>query len=388
MDVYRKTWAEINLKAISHNFDKVKKMLKADVKILAAVKANAYGHGIIPVSRHFEKLGVDFLGTSSIDEAAALRGALIKKPILNLSNLLPDEIEAVLKFNIIPSLADFETAKKLNKKALRLNKKVPVHVKIDTGMGRIGVWHEKAKDFFSKLKALDNLIIDGLYTHFPSADEDKKFTLEQINKFNVIVNEVKLMGIMPKYIHTANSAALFNCHETHFNLVRPGLALYGVEPVHGKKLDLEPALSFKTRIVYLKEAAKGRSISYGRTFTVLHDTRIATLPVGYADGYPHLLSNKAKVLIKGKFYPVAGRVCMDQTMVDVGLRDELKVGDEVVLIGRQGEKKIEVGDIAELCATISYQILCWISSRVPRVYRPDQICIDKKGNSDIMRLRA
>lgn len=369
LNTYRKTWAEVDLKAITFNFRHIKNKVGQETKVIAAVKANAYGHGLIDVSRHLEKLGVDFLGTSSIDEAVALRKADIKSPILNLSNLLPAETEAVIKFGITPSVIDLKTAAKLNKEAAAFKKKIPVHIKIDTGMGRIGIWHKEAAAFFKKLKSLTNLLIESIYTHFPSAECDKEFTLEQLDKFNTVVEEAKSFGVNPKYLHTANSAGLLNYKETHFNLVRPGLAIYGISPHSEIETALKPALSFKTTVAYIKKISKGRSVSYGRQFVAEKDTRIATLPVGYGDGYSHLFSNKARVLIKGNFYPVAGRICMDQTMVDIGLNDNIKVGDEVVLIGSQKGKQIKTEDLASLCGTIPYQILCWISDRVPRVYR-------------------
>lgn len=371
LKTYRKTWVEIDLKAIAYNFKQIKKKVGASVKILAAVKANAYGHGLVPVSQHLERLGIDFLGTSSIDEALILRGASVKCPILNLSNLLIDEIEPAIKFKITPVIAGIKAATALNKRAFIYHKKIPVHIKIDTGMGRIGIWHEEAGALIKGLKSLNNLIVEGIYTHFPSAESDRDFTFEQIKRFNLVAEKIRSFGIRPKYLHTANSAALIAHKEAYFNLVRPGLALYGIYPSSKfqVELKLKPALSLRTRIAYIKEAPKGRSISYARTFFTKRTTRIATLPLGYADGYSHLLSNKSKVLIKGKFYPVVGRVCMDQTMINIGLKDSIKIGEEVVLIGSQRGEIIKVEELAHICHTIPYQVLCWISNRVPRVYR-------------------
>lgn len=369
LNTYRKTWAEVDLKAITFNFRRIKNRVGQDTKVLAAVKANAYGHGLIDVSRHLEKLGVDFLGTSSIDEAVALRKESIKTPILNLSNLLSCEAEAVIKFGITPSVIDLKTAVKLDKEAAAFKKKIPVHIKIDTGMGRLGIWYKEAATFLKKLKKLNNLLIESIYTHFPSAETDREFTVEQIGKFNAVVEEAKSFGVRPKYLHTANSAAVLNYKEAHFNLVRPGLALYGISPHSEIETAMRPALSFKTTVAYIKKISKGRSVSYGRQFIAEKDTQIATLPVGYADGYSHLFSNKAQVLIKGNFYPVAGRICMDQTMVDIGSEDDIEVGSEVVLIGSQNGREIKVEDLASMCGTIPYQILCWISNRVPRVYK-------------------
>ncbi|MFH1856599.1 MAG: alanine racemase [Candidatus Omnitrophota bacterium] len=368
LNTYRKTWAEIDLNAITHNFKQIRRRLQGGVRMLAAVKANAYGHGLINTSRHLEKIGADFLGTSSIDEAVELRKSGLKRPILNLSNLLRHETEAVINFGITPTITDFRTARTLDTKARFLNKQVPIHIKIDTGMGRIGLWHTEAERFIKDFKKLKNLTIEGIYTHFPSAEEDKEFTFRQIEEFNLFIEKIKSAGIKPHYSHAANSAALLNYKNAHFNLVRPGLALYGIKPAGGE-IDLKPALSFKTTVSYLKKICKGRSVGYGRTFMAEKDTLIATLPVGYADGYSQLFSNKAKVLVRNKFYPVAGMVCMDTTMIDIGLSCDIKVGDEVVLIGAQKEKSIKAEDLARLCGTIPYQILCWISSRVPRLYK-------------------
>lgn len=367
---YRPTWVEVDLSAVAANYHTLKKKLPMGTKIMAAVKANAYGHGIVEVSRKLTACGVDYLGVASVDEALQLRRSSLKTPILNLGAFLKDDVEAMVRNDITATITDREGAKRLDACARRLKKKAKVHVKVDTGMGRLGIWHREADAFVLDACSLGHLTLEGIYTHFPSADSDEAFTRSQIAVFCSLVHKLSVKGVDIPLKHTANSVAVIGFKDAHFNLVRPGLALYGL---HSKdawlgRIDLVPALSFKTRVVYSKVVARGRSISYGRTYITKKDTTIVTLPVGYGDGYNRLLSNKAKVLIHGVFHPVVGRVCMDQTMVDAG-RAAVKVGDEVVLMGSQEKRSIRVEDIARICRTIPYEVVCWISPRVPRVYR-------------------
>ncbi len=370
MNFYRPTWVEVNLCAIKDNYLTLKKGLPDGTKILAAVKANAYGHGIVEVSRKLIECGIDYLGVASVDEALVLRKNLIHKPILNLGAFLKNDIEAIVENDITASVSDLSIIRNLDACARRLKKKTKIHVKIDTGMGRLGIWHRDADEIILKLCSLKNIVIEGLYTHFPSADSDEEFTRSQIALFCVLVNKLEVMGVPIPLKHAANSMAIVGFKDSHFNLVRPGLAIYGLHPKKEllDKIDLKPALAFKTKVVYLKEVAKGRSISYGRTFITKKKTRIATLPVGYGDGYNRLLSNRGSVLMGGRFCPVVGVVCMDQTMVDVGLLNDVSLEDEVILIGSQGGEIIRVEDIASLCHTIPYEVVCWISPRVPRIY--------------------
>lgn len=367
---YRQTWVEVDLSALASNYGFIKSRLPKSTKVMAAVKANAYGHGIVEVSRKLIECGIDYLGVACIDEALTLRKHFARKPVLNLGVFLRQDIATVLENNITVTVADLSAAKTLNALAGRLKKKARVHVKIDTGMGRLGVWHEEAEEFIIQLCSLANLIIEGIYTHFPSADSDEAFTKSQITAFCVLVNRLQIRGVSIPIKHAANSMAVIGFKDAHFNLVRPGLALYGLHPKDelSGKIDLRPVLSFKTKVVYLKKVAKGRSISYGRTYVTDKEAVIATLPVGYGDGYNRLLSNKGHVIIKGMRCPVVGVVCMDQTMVDVSRIKGIRIEDEVVLVGSQGSGKIRVEDIAALCRTIPYEVVCWISPRVPRVY--------------------
>jgi alanine racemase len=368
---YRPTWVEVDLAAVRHNYLALRKKLPSGTKMMVAVKANAYGHGLVPVAEKLVACGADYLGVACMDEALILRQSGIKTPILNLGAFLKGDATAMVAHDISATVADVASAKLLDAAAHRLKKMARVHIKVDTGMGRIGCWYEEADEMVFKLCSLANLDIEGLFTHFPVADTDEAFTRSQIAMFCALVDKLQIKGIQIPLKHTANSMAVVGFKGAHFNLVRPGLAVYGMHPKEdfSEAIDLKPVLSFRTRIVYLKDVAKGRSISYGRTHITTKKTKIATLPVGYGDGYNRLLSNKGQVLIRGKLCPVVGVVCMDQTMIDVGHLKEVALEDEVILIGSQGNKIIRAEDIARQCNTIPYEVICWISPRVPRVYR-------------------
>ncbi|MFH1202365.1 MAG: alanine racemase [Candidatus Omnitrophota bacterium] len=371
-DFSRPTWAEIDLGALEHNFKLIRRLTGPGTKILVAVKANAYGHGAVPVAKRLEHLGVDYLGVASIDEARQLREARILKPILIFGSLLYYEVDELIRYKLTATVGDLKLARLLNSHAVRLKTKVTVHVKIDTGMGRFGIWHDEAFNFIKELSRFKNLNLEGVYTHFPSADSDKKFTNQQIERLNELIEKLKTSGIKIPLSHAANSMATISYRHAHLNLVRPGLMIYGLYPKEElkKKIRLKPVLSLKSKIVFLKKVPPGRSISYGRTHITASATVIATLPIGYADGYVRAFSNKATVLVKNRRSPVVGRVCMDFTMIDVGRIPQVKITDEVVLIGRQGKEEISAEDLARIAGTISYEIVCWISGRVPRVYLP------------------
>ena len=369
--ISRPTWAEIDLTAIDYNLKELKRIIAPDVKILAAVKANAYGHGMLMVSKRLESIGADFLGVACVDEALQLKEAGIRCPLLIFSHILPDEVNSVVDNGIRATVSNMEIARVLDNAATKKNK-ARVHLKIDTGMGRLGVWYGDAMPFIRAVARLRNIEVEGIYTHFPSADErDKKFTLNQLNIFNDLLKRLEREGIEIPYRHAANSMGIIRHKDSHFNMVRPGLMLYGMHSsdLAGDLISLKPALSLKSRITFLKKVPPGRSISYGRTYTTKSETIIATIPIGYGDGWTRLLSNKAQVLLRGKRVRVVGRVCMDQTMLDVGHIKNVKVGDEVTLIGSQGGDRIRAEELAKLCNTIPYEITCWISSRVRRVYK-------------------
>jgi len=367
----RPTWVEIDLDAITHNFRAIKNRLAPAANILAVVKANAYGHGMVEVSRRLVKEGVSYLGVASVDEAVVLREAKIKAPILILSSILPKEVKYAINYNLTFTVCDEILASELDKIARKANRKVLAHLKVDTGMGRLGIWHGEAKGLFEDILGLKNIILEGVYTHFATADEENtSYTVEQINNFKSLIKELEAKGFKIPYIHAANSAGTILFKNSHFSMVRPGLMIYGLYPNESisKILQLKPALSLKSRIIFLKRTPVGRSISYGATYTTDKDTLIATLPIGYADGLNRGLSNKGEVIVRKRRSPIVGRICMDHTMADVGHVDKVELGDEVVLIGTQGTERITAEEIARILGTIPYEVVCWISARVPRVY--------------------
>ncbi|MFH1778586.1 MAG: alanine racemase [Candidatus Omnitrophota bacterium] len=368
----RPTWTEIDLNAIAHNYHAIKSRLSSGTNILAVVKANAYGYGIVEVARRLAKEKVSYLGVAFVDEGIVLRKAGIKLPILALSSVMPKEVKGALKYDLTLTVCDRDLASEIDKAARKLNKQALVHVKVDTGMGRLGIWHDEADQLIEDILRFKNVILEGIFTHFSSADEEEvHYTVQQINNFKRLVTDIEIKGAQIQYVHAANSAGAILYRDSHFNMVRPGLMLYGLYPNEAiaKAVKLKPVLSLKTRIIFLKRTPAGRSISYGRTYMTEKETFIATLPIGYADGLNRHLSNRGQVIIRGKCAPIVGRICMDHTMIDVGHVDGVKVGDEVVLIGNQGSQTITVEDVARLLDTISYEVVCWISSRVPRVYK-------------------
>lgn len=367
--IIRPLWIEVDLKALSSNFKAIKTYLGAEIKIIATIKQSAYGHGLIPVAGQLKKEGVDIFGVGSIEEAVILRQAGFNSPIIVLTAVLDDFCNLFLKHKIIPTIVDLKFAKKLNHLAAKSNRQIAVHVKIDTGMGRLGFHYKDADLFIRELGKLKNITLEGIYTHFPVADSDPGFTQYQIDAFNGFIEQLKSKGISFKYQHCANSIGLLRYHQAHFNMVRPGLILYGVKPQAEVGIGIKPVLSLKSRVVFTKQIKKGAGISYGRTYIAKNSRHIATIAVGYADGYPWSLSNKSKVLIKGKFFNLVGRVCMDHIMVDLKGRGDIKAGEEVVLIGESKGKKLLAEDLAELAQTIPYEIVSCLSERIPRIYK-------------------
>lgn len=365
---YRPTWAEINLENLSYNFFQIKKLLSSSTKVMVTVKADAYGHGLIPVSRKLVSCGVDFLGVASIDEGIALRKAGIKLPILVMGLVLKKDLSPISSYGLTTTVCDEDLASALNNKARALGKRVNVHIKVDTGMGRIGVPPQDAGELVKNIQKMKNLRIEGLFTHFAFADMNKEFTLYQLDLFDKLINKLKNTGIHIPLIHAANSIGLIDYRKSHFNMVRPGLVIYGLHPKENMKINFKPVLGLKTKIVFVKKVPKGSGISYGHDYITKRNTTIVTLPIGYGDGYPRNLSNRSPVLIAGKRFKVSGRVCMDQIMVDVGPLP-VKVGDEAVLIGTQKKDKITTEELANLSGTIPYEIVCGLGSRVPRVYK-------------------
>jgi len=367
----RPTWAEIDIGAYAHNFREIEKKLRKGVSILPVVKADGYGHGMEEIARASLSRGAKLLGVANIEEGIFLRKRRITAPILVLGSVYPlSNFSYILRHNLTPSISSLQASEELSRIASRTGKKAKVHIKVDTGMGRIGISAENAAGLVRRVFKLPGINIEGIFTHLAAADSDYEFTLEQIRKFRSIIDELKRDNIDIKYKHAANSTAILRYPDAHFNLVRPGISLYGLFPFEGaeKEIDLQPVMQLKTKIVFIKRVKKGTSISYGRTWKAKRDSIIGTLPIGYADGYNRLLSNRGEVLIRGRRIPIVGRVCMDMCMVDVTSLPEVKVGEEVVLIGSQGKEKITAEEIAKLIGTINYEVACSVTKRVPRIY--------------------
>lgn len=367
MRYYRPTWAEINLDNLEHNFSEIKKLVAPPVKIMVIVKADAYGHGLIPVAKRLVVCGADYLGVASIDEGIKLRQADVKLPILVLGLVLKNDVAPLFRYNLATTVSSLELARALSRKAAFLGKAVTVHIKVDTGMGRIGVLHKEALALVEKIHNLKFVNLEGIFTHFALADTDKDFTEQQIGLFDGLLAKLRKSGIFIPLAHAANSAGIISHKKSHFNMVRPGLAIYGLYPNPNLSIKLKPVLGLKTKAVYVKRVPAGYGISYGRTYVTKKASTIVTLPIGYGDGYPRDLSNRGPVLIAGKSFKISGRVCMDQLMVDVQ-DTPVKIGDEAVLIGSQGKNKISVEQLAGLAGTIPYEIVCGLGSRIPRIY--------------------
>ncbi len=360
---------EVNLAAIRHNFKLVRRCVGRK-GILAVVKANAYGHGNIEVARCLTKMGVAMLGVAYLEEGLALREAGIEGPILIMTGVSADQIPEVVQYRLTPVLFDRTLLTALNRYARRYKKRVDIHIKIDTGMGRLGLATEDALDFVQKAADLEGIHVEGILTHFADADlADLSFAERQLGKMKGVWEHLRREGIRIPYCHIANSAAIMHYHASPFNLVRPGLMLYGYSPLQGEAtLPLHPAMQLKTRVISIKKVSAGVSISYGRTFVTKRESLIATLSLGYADGYPRLLSNRGVMIAKGRRVPVVGRVCMDMTMIDATEVSDLAAGEWVTVIGSEGKESVWADELARWTDTISYEILCGISDRIPRVY--------------------
>jgi alanine racemase len=360
---FRPTWAEIDLGALVGNLRLFRKRMGPRVKIMFVVKANAYGHDAVLCALAAQKArAADWLGVSSVEEGLALRVAGVRLPVLILGSLYPFEsVLAAAAHDLTPIVASLESARRVADAALRLRRKINIHVKVDTGMGRIGLRPEAALALMRDLSALKGIRVQGIYTHMAKAEDDSAFTGRQLSAFNRVLKALDKEGLRPPLVHAANSAAALRFPGSRYDLVRPGLAAYGL--VEG----FAPVLTLKSKLVYIKTAPKGATVSYGATWRAKRVSRIATLPIGYGDGYPRALSNKASVLVGGKRCPVVGRVTMDQTMIDVTGAPGARVGDDAVLIGGQESAFVGAAELARLCGTIPYETATALSSRVPRV---------------------
>ncbi len=367
----RHAWVEIDLAAIRHNLQEVKRLVGPGVDILAVVKAEAYGHGAIPVAKTVIASGASWLGVAMPEEGIELRKAGIETPILIFGPVQSDQVGPVVHYGLTIAICDWESALAMSGEAVRTGKPALVHLKVDTGMGRVGVRPDDAVEFTRKAKELPGLKITGVFSHLATADEkDKQYAKRQIRVFSKTVEALKAAGLLPEKVHLANSAGVMELPESHFNMVRPGIILYGLYPSNeidrGKAL-LKPALALKTRVSFVKRLPAGSGISYGQRYHTQKESTIATIPVGYADGWSRMLTNKAEAIVNGKKYPIVGSICMDQCMIDLG-DDTVEIGEEVVLIGESGGEKISADSLAEKLGTINYEITCMLSNRLPRVY--------------------
>ncbi len=355
------SWVEIDLAALRHNLAQVHNRMSAHTQILGVVKSDAYGHGMLPVARELAAGGVDFLAVSKFWEAQELQASGIRLPILVLSGIEPPEMDEAIRQQVRPAVFRLDHAELISKKACSLNTKAKIHLKIDTGMGRLGVPWEKVPTFLDDLLALPGIHLEGILSHFAVADEpDKTYSEHQLSRFREILRVLAGCGHPVRYAHIANSAGLLDLPHAHFQLVRPGIMLYGSSPsqeLHSPA-ELKPVMSFKSKMLQLKEVPAGQPIGYGRTFTTDKLTRIATIPVGYDDGYPRVLSNRGQVLVHGRRAPLIGRVSMNLITIDITSVPNAREDDEVVLLGRQNNDRITAEEIAELCGTISYEIYC------------------------------
>lgn len=369
-----RAWAEVNLDHIAHNVREIRRITGKRAEIMGIVKADAYGHGVMEVARTLLNNGVTRLAVSMLDEAIQLRNHGIDVPILVLSYTDPRRAEEIIRHEITQAVFSHDLAGALSDAAVKLGKNVKIHIKIDTGMTRVGFMpgYSAVKDVV-QISKLPGIIIEGLFTHFASADEqDRSYTEMQFERFMSICTELNRIGLYIPVKHAANSAGIIQFPEMHLDMVRPGIILYGLYPseeVDKSVIDLKPAMTLKANVTLVKNVEPGTSISYGRIFTTQRHSRIATVPIGYADGYTRLLNTKGRVLINGEFAPVVGKICMDQCMVDVtDLKSDVRVGDEVVLFGEQEGNRITIEEVAAQIGTVNYEVVCIIGKRIPRVY--------------------
>ncbi|MDK2800135.1 MAG: alanine racemase [Clostridiales bacterium] len=370
---FKRAWAEVSLDNIAHNVREIRKITSKNAKIMAVTKADAYGHGFLEVSKTLLGNGADGLAVAFLDEAKQLRKHGIDVPILILGYTPEQWVKDLVELNITQTVYSYSLADAISQAAVAQNKKAKIHLKIDTGMTRVGfACEDSAIKTILSIAQLPGIEIEGIFTHFASADEkDPDYTHKQFQKFMSMCNELEKMGLYIPVKHACNSAGIVQFPEMHLDMVRPGIILYGLYPsdeVDKQKIHLKPAMELKATVTHLKEVEKGTPVSYGRVFTTKKRTAIATIPIGYADGYSRVLTGSAKMIAGGKIVPVIGRICMDQCMIDVTEVKDISVGDEVIVFGHKNGLTIPVEDIAKTMNTINYEVLCIIGKRVPRVY--------------------
>ena len=365
-----RVWAEIALDRLIANYHLVKKQA-GKAKIMAAIKADAYGHGAVEVANTLAEEGVDFFGVASVEEGVELRKGGIDSDILVLSPILYNQIDEIIEHNLMPTISELAFFRELNQRSKTLGTTISAHVEIDTGMTRTGIPYAEAKNAMNTLAASPYIKISGIFSHFPLADADGNFTARQIRTFIQLVTGIRQQGLRPRYVHMANSSGIFNFSKAYFNLVRPGISLYGLRSspnvYYGD--EFKPVLTMKAKIVNLREVPANTPISYGHTFRTSRRSRIATVSVGYADGYPRMLSNIGEALCNGRRAKIVGTVCMDLMMLDVTDIPDTGIGDVATLIGRDGKEEITAEECATKCKTIVYEITSGIGPRVARVFK-------------------
>ncbi len=369
----KRTWAEVDLDAIAHNIKEIRKITNPNAQIMAVVKADAYGHGFLEVTKTLLENGADRLAVAVLQEGKQLRSRGVKVPILILGASSEESVEDLINFDITPSVFAFDFAKALSYEAERKEKVTKIHIKIDTGMSRIGFLagenNEEIVEEILKISKLPYIEIEGIFSHFATSDEyDKTYTLLQYDRFMDVCNKLEEKGLHIPIRHICNSAGIMMYPEMHLDMVRPGVILYGMYPsneVDKSRLDLIPAMTLKSTITHIKEVEAGRGVSYGKEYITDKRTKIATVPIGYADGYLRKLAKEGKMIVRGMKVPVIGRICMDQCMIDVTNVHNIDKGDEVIIFGREG---VTVDDLAHWLDTINYEVSCVIGRRIPRIY--------------------
>jgi alanine racemase len=371
----RPTHCQIDLAALRWNFEQVRSVIGPGIKILSVVKADAYGHGAPEVAAALAEAGSDGFGVATLEEGIELREAGIHSPILVLTAVYPEQLEEFFRHDLTPAVSDLPTLVQLEKLTQKSRRMLKFHLKVDTGMGRLGLLHSEIDSWLPEILKWEALHLGGLFSQLSHAEDAAgDYTHTQIDNFARVIGRLRVAGFNPPLIHLANSAGIIGVPSAHFTMVRPGLMLYGLHPAPGmaRRVELRPVLSWRTRVLQLKELPADSSIGYGRTFVTQRKSSIATLPVGYADGYHRLLSNRGAALVRGKRAPVVGKISMDLTMIDVTDIRGVSQGDEVVLLGKQGEETISADEMAGWADTISYEVLTSISARVPRIHLNSQ----------------
>ncbi len=374
---YYRVQANVNLEAIRHNLLEIRKKLKTDTKLMAVIKADAYGHGAVALAKAIGNSnngsGIDYYGVAIVEEAVELREAGIDKPILILGYTPKEQYDLVVSYDVAQTIFQYEMAEALSLEAKKQNKTAKIHIKVDTGMTRLGFTDTKESiEEIKRIAALQNIEIEGLFSHFARADEEERVSTElQLKRYKTFIDMLETEQLSIPMKHIANSAGIIEFPEAYFNMVRCGIATYGIYPsseVNQSEFKLIPAMEMKTHVVFVKDVEPGVGVSYGAIYVTNKKTKIATIPVGYADGYSRNLSNSGKVIIHGKYAPIIGKVCMDQFMVDVSDIEDVKQGDTVTLLGRDGDAYISAEELAKWSHSFPYELVCTVGKRIPRVY--------------------